>query len=360
MPKDYKYQRVTFYHAGKQYDAYGKTLKEAHAKAAKKKLDLETGVVGLSANMTVARWVMEWLETYKEHSVGEGQYKNYMSHINNVIIPAIGTKKLKDVKDMDLQKILNGRTGKSKSDLSKLRMTLKAIFKRARISKLISYDPAEDIEMPAAKAGTHRSITEEERKAILELAETHYAGLWIKTMLYCGLRPGETRALDWRHVDFKKKVIHVERAMKAATTRIDEPKTASGIRDVPIPDALYTALLAAKKGSFDPVFVKPQSGKRHRGESMGDMWKNFKRELDISMGAKLYRNKIVLSVVASDLVPYCMRHTYGTDLQDAGVPINVAKYLLGHSDISMTANIYTHITETAITDAADKLNKLVR
>lgn len=74
------------------------------------------------------------------------------------------------------------------------------------------------------------------------------------------------------------------------------------------------------------------------------------------MGATVYRNKIVKSIVAPDLVPYCLRHTYGTDLQDAGVPLNVAKYLMGHSDIQTTANIYTDTTDYIIEDAADKIN----
>lgn len=60
------------------------------------------------------------------------------------------------------------------------------------------------------------------------------------------------------------------------------------------------------------------------------------------MGAELYRNQIIQSVVAPDLTPYCLRHTFCTDLQRAGVTLNVAKELMGHSDISTTANIYTH------------------
>ena len=355
--KKYGYERVTFYYDGKQYGVTGKTLQEAHVKAAKKKLALENGETGFSSKMTVERWAMEWLEIYKSHSVGEGQYKNYMSLISRVIIPAIGSKKLKDIKGTDLQKILNSRAGKSKSDLSRLRMTLKAMFRRARISKLLPYDPAEDLTLPAAKDGTHRSITPFERRHILDLAETHHAGLWIKTMLYCGLRPGEARALDWRHVDFDKGVIHVEQAMKAATTRIGDPKSKAGVRDVPMPECLYSALFAVRGELFEPVFTKPISGKRHRAESMRAMWVNFKRELDIAMGAKLYRNKIMMSTVAADLVPYCLRHTYGTDLQDAGVPINVAKYLMGHGTLAMTANVYTHSSEATIRDAAEKINK---
>ena len=63
---------------------------------------------------------------------------------------------------------------------------------------------------------------------------------------------------------------------------------------------------------------------------------------------------------ASDLVPYCLRHTYCTDLQDAGVPINVAKYLMGHEDISTTGNIYTTTTEHAINDAAAKIETWIQ
>ena len=354
--KKYEYERVTFYHEGKQYVAYGKTPKEAHAKAAKKQLALEAGQLRTGGNMPVKQWAYEWLETYKEPSVGYGQYQNYTAFIDGVIIPAIGNKRLKDVKDIDLQKILNSRAGKSKSNLSKLRGLLKAMFRRARISKLIPYDPAEDLTLPAATDGTHRSLTPFEKKSILAFAECHHAGLWIKIMLYCGIRPGETRALDWRHIDFAKKRIRVEQAMKAATSEIGAPKSASGVRSIPIPDALLPSLLAAKGSPFEPVLTQPTTGKRHTKSSMRCLWENFKREWDISLGAKLYRNQIIISRLADDLTAYCLRHTYGTDLQDAGVPINVAKSLMGHSDISMTANIYTHITEQALDDVADKLN----
>ena len=354
--KKYKYERVTFYYNGQRYEAKGKTQREAHAKAAKKKLDLETALETTGGNMLAKQWVIEWFDTYKSPAIGEGQRKNYMSHINNVIIPAIGNKRLKDVKDIDLQKILNNRSDKSKSDLLKLRILIKAIFKRARISRIIPYDPAEDLILPSAKNGSYRSITVGERKSILDLAEKHYSGLWIKTMLYCGLRPGETRALDWRHIDFEQKLLYVEKAMKAATNRIDTPKSEAGVRYIPIPDRLYADFMLAKKEPNEPVFVQPTTGNRHTAESMRCLWGNFKRELDISAGAELFRNKIIKSKIAADLVAYCLRHTYGTDLQDAGVPINVAKYLMGHSDIKVTANIYTDTTLITINNAAEKIN----
>ncbi|MDR1689218.1 MAG: tyrosine-type recombinase/integrase [Clostridiales bacterium] len=145
--------------------------------------------------------------------------------------------------------------------------------------------------------------------------------------------------------------------MKAATKIIGPPKSDDGIRFVPITDTLYPALFAARKTPFEPVFTQPTTGRRHTISSMSCLWDNFKRELDISMGAKVYRNEIILSLVAQDLVPYCLRHTYGTDLQDAGVPINVARYLMGHSDIALTSKVYTDTTEYAIKDALEKMNQ---
>lgn len=356
LPAKQKYHRVTFTYNGKRYERKGKTLPEAHEKAAELKAALKRGDIGVSSNMPVKAWAMEWLEVYKRPTIGAGQYHNYLRHIENVVIPAIGNKAIKDVKDIDLQKIMNSRTGNSKSDLSKLRNSLKSMFRRAQATGLIMRNPAEFLEVPTSTDGTRRSITDEERKAILELAETHYAGLWIKTMLYCGARPAETRALDWRHIDFSKKVIHIEQATAAYTGEIKKPKTDAGIRNIPVPDILVGDLQRAYTSPFEPVFVQSTTGKRHTKSSMQCLWNNFKRELDICMGAKVYRNKIIVSAVAADLVPYCLRHTYCTDLQDAGVPINIAKYLMGHTNISMTATVYTHTTEKAIQDAADKIN----
>ena len=86
----------------------------------------------------------------------------------------------------------------------------------------------------------------------------------------------------------------------------------------------------------------------------------MKREMNIAMGCKVYRNQVLKPHwVADDLVPYCLRHTYCTELQDAGVPINVAKELMGHTDISVTARIYTHQSEKSFNDARDKIDAYI-
>lgn len=352
-----KYYRSTFTFAGRRYERKSKkSQREADRKADAFKAQLERGEVGISSNMSVRAWALEWLQTYKEPVVGHKTYLMYKGHIDNDIIPAIGSKALKDVTDVDLQKIINSRAGQSKSSIDKICITIKSMFNRAHISGLIMRNPVLTITKPTAAGGTHRSITATERAAILAVAETHRAGLWIKLLLYCGLRPNETRALQWRHIDFDKKIVRVETAMKAGTRDIGEPKSAAGVRNVPIPDILVADLSAVKAGPFMPVIARKTEGLHHTESSMRGLWDSFIRSLDIYMGAKLYRNKIIVSAVAPDLTAYCLRHTYGTDLQDMGVPINIARYLMGHASITVTAQVYTHTTEKAVADAAKLIN----
>lgn len=119
-------------------------------------------------------------------------------------------------------------------------------------------------------------------------------------------------------------------------------------RKIPIPPQLKQVLIEHKlKGHNDEyVFVRVKNHNLPMDENaFYHAWHNFKREMDIANGARVYRNQIIKSTLAEDLEPYLLRHTFCTDCQAAGVPINVAKELMGHSDISVTAKIYTHMID---------------
>lgn len=337
-----EYIRKTARYNGKKYEATGKTALEAMTKLAEKLAAAKRGEEIIGGSMTVTAWYNEWKSAYKKHKgLTEKSLKMYDEKFNGYIKPRIGSMRLRDVKDIHLQRILNGQAGRSASHVKKLRMVMQELFKRARQSRLIPYDPAEMLELPEVTQGKRRSITEEERTAILEVAQYHKAGLWVLSLLYTGMRPGETAALVWADVDFANNEIHVHSARESGTRRIKGPKTQAGSRDIPIHSALVGRLHEAQGEPFSLVFPNA-SGNPMDDDTMRRRWKSFKRELDLHMGAEVYRNKIIKSVVADDLTPYCLRHTFCTDLQRAGVPINVAKELMGHSDISVTANIYTH------------------
>lgn len=353
------YYREDIWFEGKAYPVRAKNEKKLNEKVALKKKQLEEGNIIMRSTTTVKRWSEEWLKTYKQGSVGKGTYKLYESNLKNHVIPIIGSMRLKDVKPIHLQKILNSQVGFSKSHIGKIENLLKQLFSIAKKNKLIFIDPSDDLTPPKGTIGTNRAITDYERQCILKLAETHRSGLWILTMFYCGLRPQETIPLQGCNIDLKRKALKIYEALESGTNdSIGGTKSHAGVRLVPIPKVLLDKFKASNIGPFDYIFTQPTTGKRHTKSSMYCMWHNFKRELDIMMGAQVYRNKIIVHAVAEDLDPYCLRHTFCTDMQAANVPINVAKEFMGHSDIKLTSKIYTHHSEIAFQNAAESINNL--
>ena len=351
-----KYIRKTARYNGKKYEATGKTELEAMTKLAEKLAAAKSGEETIAGSMTVTSWYHQWKSTYKDpKGLTPKSLGMYDEKFNGYIKPAIGNMKLSNVKDIHLQKILNGQAGKSISHLKKLRLVMQEMFKRARQSRLISYDPAELLELPTATQKRRRPITEEEREAILAVAEYHRAGLWILTLLYSGIRPGEAAALTWSDIDFEKNEIHIHAAKESGSNRIKGPKTIAGVRDVPIHADLVWRLKNAQGDQHSPVFPTG-AGNFQNENSMRRLWTGFLREMDIYMGAKVKRNKIIQSVVADDLTPYCLRHTFATDCVRVDVPIETIRWFLGHEDISMTANVYADRDMSALHRGMAKLD----
>ena len=392
----YEYKVSRFTYNSKEYKCRGKTQKEADQKAALKKKALENGEIGISNNMPAIKYCYTWLDIYKKGKVIEKSYKDYKRYIDKQIAPELGNTLLKNVRDIHLQKILNARTGYSKSNVTKLYYCIKAIFRKAHESCLISHDPTITLEMPGTSPKVkRRSITDHEREYFLKTAETNRAGLWLRTILRCGCRPAEIIALDVIDINVKRKMLSINKAKEAGNNNIKDPKTEAGFREIPIPDDLIDDLATAIRGKkpYDPVFTQSTSDKRHTETSLYQSWDSFKREMDIMMGANtvVIRKKIIKgkpqitrsyrtikthgfkatcegsimtidrdgkngSVLDPNLCPHYLRHTYCTDLQKAGVPINVARYLMGHNDIRVTSKIYTETTDDVILDAANKIN----
>lgn len=306
---------------------------------------------GLKPNpdMTFADFADNWFEiSIAPANISDRNKANYKNYVYTHLIPYFGKMKLCDIIEDDCQRFLNQYSGLSKAMVSHLRMTLRKIMYKAVKQKLIAENPADDIVLPKVYETERRPITDEERSMILDTAKTHYAGPMILTLLYCGLRPIEARNLKWADVDFDNNVLTVRKS-----------KTKAGEnRKLPIPPHLKAVLLKHKIKGQNNEYVFYESTHPERqltATSFYSAWHNFCRQMDIEHGATVYRNQIKESVLADDLSPYLLRHTFATDCQAAGVPINVAKELMGHSDISVTAKIYTHMVDEVFEENRQRL-----
>jgi integrase len=316
-----------------------------------------------SKNMTVSQWALKWFEIYKTPRVRTGTASSYESDLRLHILPVIGHRLLTDIKPYMLQDILNAQKGNSTSHAEKIRITLQQLFRRAYIDGLVVKDVSDGLIMPSTVAGTRRPLTENERAAVIKIAENHRAGLWILTMLYCGLRPEETVALMWHDINFTegKEALTVQRAAEWINGRAgikcpkgkDKKQGEEARRTIPSPQPLVERLKKADhKGLY--VFTPEQSTGMLTKSNTKKMWHSFHRDVDIEMGVTVYRNQIIEPhTFAIEITPYYLRHTYATDLFEMGVDLKTAQYLLGHADIETTANIYTHFMERSLDKAGD-------
>ena len=351
--------RKTFYFEGKRYYIYGHTEAEAMEKMVRRKLELEEGKNRITKNTLVSAWFEEWLLTYKIPAISDEWAKTLKLVGESVIVAQIGNLRLKDVKPLHLQRILNSKADMSQSYIKLIYTIMSDLFRTAKRNGLLYDNPTEGLTLPKGREPKQRrAITEKERKYILQTCDRHRAGLFYRIMLYCGLRPAEVAALQWRNIDLKGRALTVDCALKPDGS-IGAPKSKAGYRKVPIPAPLLEKLTELEHGSpFDYVCTNA-SGGRLTKSSLKQQWSSFRRQLNIEMGCQTFRGELVPPYpVADDLVPYCLRHTYCTDLQAAGVPINVARELMGHSDISITSRIYTHSSDESFEDAAIALENL--
>lgn len=344
MPKQYKY-RESFTFDGKRYEVRANTKEELERKKVNKLRDLEEGRIIVDSSMTVKSWVEICIRDYKT-GVAPSTLANYKSKANHWIVEKIGNLKVKDVKEIHCQGILNDMAEQELAQytIRKVAEILRFVFERAKKNHLIFYNPAEDLSIPSGDKTTRRSITESERKYILEVADTNPKYVYFLFMLYCGCRPSEAaeiKGMDITKIE-EKNVLHIRGT-----------KSKNADRYVPIPNELYKRL--PKVNKIDYMFKNEAGGKLSAG-NRNVLWKHFRRDLNIAMGCEVYRNQLIPPFpVAPDLVPYCLRHTFCTDLQKKDVDIRMAQYLMGHADIKLTANIYTHTDTEMIVKVAEKI-----
>ncbi len=344
--------RKSFTYEGKRYFIRCKDEADFIQKKADKIAEIKHDIKIIRANTTVNAWKQDWTETYRADV--SDKWKRHIDTLLDRFADEYGGYPLKQIKQKNVQLYINQLSGSSQVTLNKNLQILKAFFETAKDNDLLSENPVKNIKLPKApQPEARRSLTPYEREILLRVADYHEGGLYMKIMLYCGLRTMEVAALIGKDVDLKRKTITVNKTVKYDGS-VGEPKTSHGFREVPIPDILLADFEEMDLDPFSPV-VTTKTGRRYRPGSVERMWRSYKQCMNIEMGQKedepFYADR-----VAPDLVMYCLRHTYCTDLQDAGVPINIARELMGHSSIEITARIYTHHTEASLENARNMIN----
>lgn len=340
--KKYKVTK-SFTFDGKRYYVRADSEKEANRKLAKKQYELEQGAVTYDSNMPVKVWADKAISTYKVNLSDRALY-DMKCRVAKHILPVLGNIPIGKIRPIQCQELINSKANYSKEYINKIAQDLRFIFEKAKENKMIKDNPADHITKPDGYVNHRRSITSYEREHLLSVCSSNSRFLPFLFMLYCGCRPDEALEVQHRDIELRSGVPFLH---------IRGTKTENSDRWVPVPPDLFSVL---PDGAPFAYYSLNAQGRRHTESSYKALVRALYRQINLSMGCRMYRNQLIPPFpLAEDFVPYCLRHTYCTDLQKAGVDVRAAQKLMGHADISTTANIYSHQDEDTLMDAAAKL-----
>lgn len=189
-------------------------------------------------------------------------------------------------------------------------------------------------------------------------------------MLFSGLRTGETLALKWEDVDFERKIISVTKSVQRVASNLYQVKPGTKNkknRVVTIPECLsiFLAKLKIQNNSLDSDYINCQKdGSLHTPSSWKSVWKSYNTQLNFAKYKQIHPE---VSIFSPEGIPrvldivnaHQLRHTYATMLYKSGVDLLTASSLLGHSDVKLTLNIYTHLDEKYKQINISKLNDYI-
>lgn len=215
---------------------------------------------------------------------------------------------------------------------------IRQILRKAEVDGVIRYNPASAVKPPRNLPQSRREAPSKLQIDLIKSNAKAPFGLFALLVYYTGCRRGEALALTGADIDREKKLIHITKSVyyMGNAPHLKEPKTEKGYRDVPLLDALDSAL--PKRLPKGYLFTDAD------GQPLTD-----------SQFKYMYRAYKAASGVT--VTPHQIRHGYATALFESGIDPKTAQVLLGHAQLSTTMDIYTHVCADAIASAAALMNK---
>jgi len=311
---------------------------------------IEQGSYVKPNKITLGDWLRQWLKDYASMNITGRTQESYSSIVERHLIPALGRVPIAELSAQQIQNYYAEKIRKGRADGKGGLSARSVIYHHRILSKALSYavkmgvvvrNVANDAEPPRADRKTMNTLSLEEIKRFLdEASKTEYYAFFA-TLLYTGLRRGELLVLRWRNLDLENaKLVVVESGHKLDNGNyiIKEPKTAKSRRSVVLPNPLvelleaYRAdqeLLRVQLGvtlyADDFVFIRPD------GSAINPN------------AITLAFHRIIKKAGLKKIRLHDLRHTHATMMLQANINPKIVSERLGHANIGITLDIYSHV-----------------
>lgn len=348
----------------RKYKSVKGTKKEAERAMHEYIRELEKGYYVTDSKITISEWIDTWLEVYIVPNVSPTTLSRYQGMIKRYIKPLLGHMQVQQLNTLAVQNWVNGlkispSSGKpmAAATIKHTYHVLKGCMDKAVLAGIISRSPCVGVMLPKGQKKAAVIYDENQIKQLLEAAKGTEMELVLQVEVTIGLRRGELLGLQWQDIDFEKRQLHVVRNRVIVNGRsiVKEPKTANSVRTIDLPLQLVNKL---KLYQWESMANKQRIGMPHSNEDFVFIHSDTCLPIYPEYMTQLY-NKLTDKVGLPHSRFHDLRHMCASIMLRQGVDMKAAMQILGHSDISTTYNIYTHLLPSAAREVAEKMGSFV-
>jgi integrase len=336
-----------------------RTKKEAEAYLADVIAKANKGEYAEYENMSVKAFLTLWLDEYCKNNLKSSTYANRKNMVETRIIPVLGKYKLEDLKPIHFTRFYNDLHAKDYSPeyIHTMHSCMRTAFKHAFKWQLASRYVMENVDAPKFERNRQLDTwTLQEASAFLKFTESiehDYKHIAYVLAIFTGMRKGEILGLRWSDIDWNRKTLQVVQTvykpMKQAPT-IQTPKTSGSMRSISLPDNVLDELKIHKK--------KQNELRLRFGSAYEDNQLVVPRPDGKPMDPRGMNEHFTECIKKSGMKKirfHDLRHTHATIMLQLGEHPKVVSERLGHSNVNITLDTYSHVLPNMQEDAARKL-----
>ncbi|WP_426403733.1 tyrosine-type recombinase/integrase [Streptomyces sp. R-07] len=337
--------------------AYGKTWAECDTKRRALLEAVDNGIPVPTRSAKLSEWLPYWLDNVVQPRRKLSTYDKYEAHVRLYLVPMIGSKRLESLSVADVRRFLVQLEKKTTAATAKeSHRVLRTALTAACREELITRNVATLVEPPRPKVRELSPWSLDETLDFLAAARRDPLYAAFVLAIAMGLRRGELIGLRWADVDLDHRVLYVRQQIqwRRGVLYDDDPKGRRR-RAVPLP-AMCIAPLRWHR--------MRQNDQRARA---GEAWKGSDYVFTTRTGSpveprNVYRSftRVAASAGLRVIRLHDARHGCATLLTAAGVAPRVVMEILGHSQISITMDVYTHVVQDTQREAISHMDRLLK
>lgn len=324
--------------------------------------ELNSGAYVEPSRTSVADYLRKWLKDYAKHHVSGRTYVRYEEIVEKHLIPVFGRNVLAELRPAQISAYysealtngrLNGKGGLSPKTVRQHHAVLRKALENAVQWQMINRNPAAAVSPPKTKNKEMAALNDSQIAELLQSAEGTQHYLPVLLAVTTGMRRGEIFGLRWQDVDLDRATLCVRRTAEVVNGKVSfkEPKTQKGRRVIDLLPLTVEALRSHRRAQAE---IRVQLGASYQDNGLICC-----RADGSPINADTF-TKAFGQIVKKTGLPHCrfhdLRHSHATSLLVQGIHPKIVSERLGHANINITLDTYSHVLPGLQKEAALKLN----